>query len=260
LTTIALPNHQLSPGSENEPRQLVFDFPITPRYGFDNFVVCDGNRTPFRMARLVVDGGHRLLYLFGPSGSGKTHLLRAMGQAFYQQGGGEGFPYLSFRQAEEIYGGDYSPERSSLLAERFAGAPILLVDDLQLMPDDEAVRVELWQLFNDFYLSGRPIVITGDRSPRELANIDGHLSSRLLWGLVAELDVSDDESRRRILAKLAEDRQILLPGDVIDYLITFLPRDIPSLLSALDILRRYALATGRRITTRLAREALAAKG
>ena len=240
--------------------QLVFDFPIHEKYGFDNFVVCAGNATACQFARRLADpaGTENLLYLHGPSGSGKTHLLRAIGAALAARAGLATVPCISFKEVDEIYGGDYPPEELSKLAERFKGAPALLVDDLHLIPDQQSVRVELWQLFNDFFQAGRPIIMTGLFPPKELPHLDGHLVSRLLWGLVARVDISDDDSRRLIMKKLAEDRQMVLPAEVIDYLLLHVRRDVPSLIEALDAISRYALAAKRKVSVRLAREALAA--
>lgn len=239
--------------------QLVFEFPVNPKYSLDNFVVCSGNETAYRFAcRLTEEGGaENLLYLHGPSGSGKTHLLMAVGARFSERAGLSSVPCISFKDVDEVYGGEYPAEAVSKLAEWFRDAPALLVDDIHLIPDQQSVRVELWQLFNDFYQAGRPIVITGFFPPKELPHLDGHLTSRLLWGLVARVDISDDGSRRLIMKKLADDRQIVLPVDVIDYLLLHVRRDVPSLIEALDAISRYALASKRKITLRLAREALA---
>lgn len=239
--------------------QLVFDFPVTPKYSFDNFVICAGNETACRFARRLTDesGSENLLYLHGPSGSGKTHLLMAIGACFAGRAGLAAVPCISFKDVDEIYHGEYPAEEVSRLAERFRGAPALIVDDLHLIPDQQSVRVELWQLFNDFYQAGRPIAITGLNPPNELPTLDGHLTSRLLWGLVARTDISDDDSRRRIMQKLADDRQIILPADVVDYLLMHVRRDVPSLVAALDAITRYAFSAKRKITLRLAREALA---
>src|SRR6185369_4027651 len=81
------------------------------------------------------------------------------------------------------------------LAARFEGAKFLLVDDLDLLPDNADLRVGLWQIFNDFYSTGRKIAMAGLHHPRELPGLDDHLISRLLWGLVAQVDASDDHSR-----------------------------------------------------------------
>jgi chromosomal replication initiator protein len=238
--------------------QLVFDFPAMARYNFDNFVVCNGNRAACHFARQLAEEGatDSLLYLYGPPGSGKSHLLAAVADRLTKESGAAA-PCISFRDIDVIYGGNYSAERVSLLGEHFRNAPALLMDDIHLIPDSENLRVEVWQLFNDFYGAGKRIMITGLLPPKELPHLDDHLISRLLWGLVARVDITDDESRRMILAKLAEDRQILLPGEVADYLLKNVRRDVPSLRAALEQISHYALAEGRKLTVRLAREALA---
>jgi chromosomal replication initiator protein len=241
--------------------QMVFDFPVHPRYSFDNFVVCSGNELAFRFAKMLgTEEAHKLLYVYGPPGSGKTHLLSAVGKSLMAGRTDCSIPYISFREIDQLYGGEYEAEQSSRLAERFRDAPALLVDDVHLIPDNVNIRVELWQIFNDFFHSGRMIAVTGLYHPRELPTLDDHLISRLLWGLVARVDVSDDDSRRLIMKKLAEDRQVVLPADTIDYLLLHTRRDIPSLKEMLESLSRHALATGRKISLRLAREVLEGKG
>ncbi|MRR59257.1 MAG: AAA family ATPase [Deltaproteobacteria bacterium] len=238
--------------------QLVFDFPPKTRYTFENFVVCGGNRAAYHFARQLAEGrgNESLLYLYGPSGCGKTHLLASVGSLLSTQTG-QFAPYISFRDIDQLYQGNYPSEGTSLLGERFAGAPALLIDDIHLIPDNASVRVEVWQLFNDFYGAGKKILVTGLYPPKELPNLDDHLISRLLWGLVAGMDITDDESRRMILSKLAEDRQVILPGDVAEYILKNVRRDVPSLLDALEKISRYALSESRKITLRLAREVLA---
>jgi chromosomal replication initiator protein len=237
--------------------QLVFDFPSTPRYSFENFVVCGGNRAAYHFARQLAagDGTDNLLYLYGPPGSGKTHLLAAAGELLTTVIGSPA-PFISFRTIDEIYRGDYAAERVSRLGERFQDAPALLMDDIHLIPDNGNLRVEVWQLFNDFYGAGKKIMVTGLFPPKELPHLDDHLISRLLWGLVAQVDITDDDSRRMILSKLAEDRQVILPDDVADHILKSVRRDVPSLRDALETISRFALSEGRKITVRLAREAL----
>lgn len=245
---------------------MVFDFPVHPRYDLDNFVVCGGNELAYRFALMLArDKAHNLLYIYGPHGSGKTHLLAALGKSL-MAGRHEGvnapespIPYISFREIDQLYGGEYLAEQTSRLAERFRNAPALLIDDLHLIPDNVNIRVELWQIFNDFFDSGRKIAVTGLHPPRELPTLDDHLISRLLWGLVAGMDVSDDDSRRLIMKKLADDRQVFLAADVIDYLLLHTRRDIPSLMETLESLSRHALSTGRKISLRLVRDVMEEK-
>ncbi len=233
--------------------QQTFDFPVIPKYRFDNFVVCGGNETAYRFALKLAsgDGTENLLYIHGPEGSGKTHLLSAVAERLGT------LPVITFADEERYDPAGADGDSVSSLFDPFRGLPALLVDDLQLLPDDDRMRVALWQLFNEFYTAGTPIVMTGSLPPKELPGLDGHLVSRLLWGLVAPLDISDDDSRRMIMKKLAADRQIVLPADAIDYLLVHVPRDIPSLRAALDRVSRFSLATGRKVSARLAREALA---
>ena len=244
--------------------QLIFEFPVNPKYSFDNFVVCSGNRTAFHFAQMVMDGNStdNLLYVYGPPGSGKTHLLMAICEGLAarhresETAPAGSVPCLSFKNIDEIYRGEYPAEAVSKLAEKFRESPALLVDDIHCIPDNANMRVELWQVFNDFYSAGKKIIVTGLYPPKELPGLDGHLISRLLWGLVAMVDISDDDSRRMILKKLSADRQVLLPDDVVEYLLVHVRRDIPSLVEALETVSRFALAFKRRITVRLAREAL----
>lgn len=229
--------------------QLIFDFPVKPTCTFANFVSCRGNEMAINFARRVMnpDSGENLLYLYGPEGSGKTHLLTAISHACAPANGAP----AQLLQAEGL-----TCEELAGTGDDLRNQPILLLDDLHLIRDDDRVRVALWQLFNDFYAEGKKIVITATAPPKEIAHLDSHLVSRLLWGLVAKMDISDDDSRRIILGKLADDRQIILPADVIEYLLLHVQRDIPALTAALEQIKRLSFATQRRISLRLARQAL----
>lgn len=218
--------------------QQFFDFPVTPSFSFDSFVPCEGNAAALKFALRIADPSDSecLLYLYGPSGSGKTHLLRSIADS--------NFPYLSLSEP-------LSPEQ---LVTTFRAAGGLIVDDLQDMPDDPDLRRALWQLFNEFHTSGRTIAMAGTPPPRELANMDDHLTSRLLWGLVARLDTSDDNSRRMIIKKVADDYQIRIPDDVVDYVLATTSREVGALITCFHQLYRFSMAEKRRITLALARE------
>jgi chromosomal replication initiator protein len=218
--------------------QQFFDFPISASFTFDSFIPCEGNAAALRFALRIADpaDSESLLYLHGPSGSGKTHLLRAIA--------GERFPYLSFRE----------PATTDQLMTKFATAGGLVVDDLQDVPDDPDMKRALWQLFNEFHTSGRTIAMAGAHPPRDLTALDEHLTSRLLWGLVARLDTSDDTSRRMIIKKVAEDHQIRIPDDVVDYILATTSREVSDLITFFHQLYHCSMAEKRRITVPLARE------
>lgn len=233
--------------------QLVFDFPIKPHYSLDNFVTCTGNEMAraFATRLLDPDAGENLLYLHGAAGSGKTHLLSAIAREL-STAGNPAVPVVPVDQLQ-------ASTMAATLA-KLHQLPALLLDDLHLLADDSSLRSAIWQLFNDFYESGRKIAATASLPPKELTALDEHLQSRFMWGLVAKLDISDDDSRRMIMQKLAEDRQIILPEEVTGHLLVNLPRDITALTAALDRIKTYSFATQRKISLRLAREALNLNG
>jgi chromosomal replication initiator protein len=226
--------------------QQFFEFPITSLYSFDSFVACDGNAGALQFSRRIADPDdpENLLYIHGPAGSGKTHLLQAIARVMGEKSN-QAVPCLSFRE----------PVTVDELFCRFAGAELLSVDDLHLMPDDADLRSALWQVFNDFHSSGRKIVMAGLHAPRDLPYLDDHLVSRLLWGLVARVDVSDDHSRQMILKKIAADRQVRIQDDVVDFILMTTSREVGDLISAFEAVYRLSMILKRRITLPLAREA-----
>lgn len=225
--------------------QQFFEFPVKSVCTFDNFIACDGNASALQFSLRIAapEDSENLLYLYGPPGSGKTHLLNAMGQVMGKNRP-HPLPYLSCRESFDAHE----------LCSRFATAEALLVDDLHLLPDVADLRAALWQLFNDFHSSGRKIAMTGLFPPRELPFLDDHLVSRLLWGLVARVDVSDDHSRQMILRKIAADRQIRIPDDVVDYILMTTSREVGDLIAAFEALYRCSMASKRKISLPLARE------
>lgn len=228
--------------------QLVFDFPPREEMTLETFVVCDGNRTAFSFVQSVISGKSEesSLFIHGPSGSGKTHLLSA---AAALAGGARTFSF------SDVAGVSAAVIRSSL-EQRFSSSPALLIDDIDRIPRDPSVHHCLWQLYNDFHTASKPVIVTAAVSPREILLLDDHLASRLLWGLAARIDITDDESLRMIMKKLAADRSVILPAEVIDYLLSRLPRSVPALCSALDRICRHAVTTKRKISVPLSREAL----
>lgn len=225
--------------------QGFFEFPINSICTFENFITCDGNAGALQFSLRIAapDDSENLLYLYGPPGSGKTHLLKAMGQVMSRNQPSP-VPYLSCREA-------FSADE---LCSRFAAAKALLVDDLHLLPDKADLRAALWQIFNDFHASGRKIAMAGLYPPRELPFLDDHLISRLLWGLVSRVDVSDDHSRQMILKKIAADRQVRIPDDVVDYILMTTSREVGDLIAAFEALYRSSMASKRKISLPLARE------
>jgi DnaA regulatory inactivator Hda len=227
-------------------KQQILEFPVNPLYTFASFVTCDGNAAALQFSRRIVDPSDpdNLLYLHGPSGSGKTHLLQSVCQELTAKNDSP-VPYLNCRDMVS----------AELLISACSNSRALVLDDLHLLPDDIGVRGALWQVFNDYYISGKPIVMAGQMPPRELPHIDDHLISRLLWGLVARVDASDDHSRMMILKKVADDRQVRVPDDVVEYILVTASREVGELIGTFENIYRFSLTEKRKITLALAKEA-----
>lgn len=225
--------------------QQLFDFPLHTVMTFETFITCDGNASALHFAQKIADPDEpeKLLYLHGPAGSGKSHLLSAVCQKI-NNNSLRGSTVVSCRTLSE----------HDDLVSLFSSSYALLLDDLDQLPDSDDMRGVIWQTFNDCYAAGRPIVVSGCCPPRELLLLDNHLISRLLWGLVASTDASDDMSRRMILKKISDDRNVRIPDDVINYLLMTTSREVGHLVAVFDQLYCYSLASKRKITLSLARQ------
>lgn len=225
--------------------QQLFDFPLHSVMTFDTFIPCHGNASAVHFAQKIADPAdpEKLLYIHGPAGSGKTHLLTAVCEKIGRDTG---------RLVVQQSCSRFAPDNDNIITD-YAHSPALLLDDLDLLPDSGELRGAIWETFNNFYAAGRPIMITGSSPPRELGSVDNHLISRLLWGLVACTDASDDTSRRMILKKTADDRNVRIPDDVVDYLLVTTSREVGHLVEAFEQLYRYSLMHKRKINLGLAR-------
>ena len=228
-------------------QQQALEIPVTPRYGFTDFIPCSGNATALDFAHRVISvkEPEKLLYIYGPSGSGKTHLLNAVAGSLSREG-------CRVIKCSDLAG--INPELAHKLLSVGKG---MILDDLDILPPSPCSRNAVWEAFNRHHSAGHPVVMAGRFHPKEMKNLDDHLVSRLMWGLVASMDISDDNSRKMLIAKLAADRQILLPEEVAAWLVTALPRDLGSLAGACESLYRAALEQKRKISLRLAKELFA---
>lgn len=230
-------------------QQQILNLDTIPKQDFDSFVPCAGNRTAVEFARRCanINDPEKLLYLYGPPGCGKTHLLNAIGKQVANN------DYRIFNCAQ------MQAEDADILLDEMAEQPVLLIDNLDKLPADDRLRHTLWEAFNWQYNAGKPLALTGQIAPRELGNLDEHLITRLLWGLVAFMDISDDQARLQLILKIANDLQVVVPNDVANWLLTILPRDSEALQAGCKELYYEALKTKRKISLKLARELFLAK-
>lgn len=234
-----------------------------PRYTFENFVVGSGNQLAHAAALAVVDKPglrYNPLFIYGGVGLGKTHLLNAIGQQIIKERKVSDPLKVCYISAEEFTNeliNSIRYERMDAFRSKYRAMDVLLIDDIQFIAGKERTQVEFFHTFNTLYQNKKQIVITSDRFPREIVNIEERLRSRFEWGLIVDIQPPDVETKVAILKKKAEIENIDLPDEVAMYLASKMDTsNIRVLEGCLIRLGAYASLTKRRIDIALAKEAL----
>jgi chromosomal replication initiator protein len=233
---------------------------LNPRYTFDQFVICDGNRLGHAAALAVAEmpsQAYNPLFIHGRPGLGKTHLLHAIGN--YVQVYGDGL-VVRYATSEEFTAAFVKAVRNNdnqSFRERFRGADLLLVDDIQFLAEKLKTEEEFFHTFNALYESGAQLVIASDRKPRDIGVLEARLQERFEHGLVAELEPPDLEARMAILRKRARvDALQEVADDTLAEVAGHVNASVRSLEGALIRVVAYASLRGERATPGLARQVL----
>src|SRR5436305_7038785 len=244
---------------ENEAPAAPGPAGLNPRYTFDTFIVGSSNQFAHAACRAVDESPSRSynpLFIYGGVGLGKTHLMHAIVQYVLQHDRNLKLTYISSERFMNEMINAVRYDRVLDFRERYRSIDVLLVDDIQFLAGKEGTQTEFFHTFNALYDSQKQIVLSSDCPPHEIRSIEERLRSRFEWGLIADIQSPDLETKVAILKKKAETEAVPLPDNVAMYIAGKIKSNIRELEGSLIRLIAYASLTGQEITLSLTQEVL----
>jgi chromosomal replication initiator protein len=246
----------------SEKRQNAASFQksfLNPRYIFENFVVGRSNQFAHAASLAVAENPaefYNPLFIYGGTGLGKTHIMQSIGNHILNKKYSSKIYYVSSENFmnEMIYAIQHGETLS--FRNKYRGVDILLIDDIHFLGGKESTQEEFFHTFNSLYEAHRQIVLTSDRPPKDIMDLEERLISRFGWGLITDIQPPDLETRIAILKKKSEDDGITLSNDVILYLATNIKSNIRELEGCLIRLLAYSSILKSEITLDLAQKVL----
>jgi chromosomal replication initiator protein len=232
---------------------------LNPRYTFDTFIVGSSNQFAHAACRAVAElpsRSYNPLYIYGGVGLGKTHLMHAVGHYVLQHDRNLKLTYISSERFMNEMINAVRYDRVIDFRERYRSVDLLLVDDIQFLAGKEGTQTEFFHTFNALYDSQKQIVLSSDCPPHEIPALEERLRSRFEWGLIADIQSPDLETKVAILKKKAETEAVPLADDVAIYIAGRIKSNIRELEGSLIRLIAYASLTGQEISLSLAQEVL----
>jgi chromosomal replication initiator protein len=243
--------------------QSRFDFDgaaqLNPKYKFDDFVVGSGNQFAHAAARAVGERpskAYNPLFVYGGVGMGKTHLVQAIGHEIKRSQPQRSIRYLTSEAFTNEMINSLRYERMSSFRDKFRTVDVLIIDDIQFLSQKERTQEEFFHTFNALHEAQRQLVIASDRPPKELAEIEDRLRSRFEWGLIADIQPPDLETKVAILQKKADSDNITVPLDVALFIASNIRSNVRELEGAYIRLVAHSSLTGREISLNYAQEVL----
>ncbi|MEV1331744.1 chromosomal replication initiator protein DnaA [Micromonospora costi] len=232
---------------------------LNPKYMFETFVIGSSNRFAHAASVAVAESpakAYNPLFIYGSSGLGKTHLLHAIGHYATTLGNARSVRYVSTEEFTNDFINSLRDDKTSAFQRRYRDVDILLIDDIQFLENRERTQEEFFHTFNTLHNANKQIVITSDRSPKQLATLEDRLRTRFEWGLLADIQPPDLETRIAILQKKAAQERLFAPPDVLEFIASRVSNSIRELEGALIRVTAFASLTRSTVELSLAEEVL----
>jgi chromosomal replication initiator protein len=232
---------------------------LNPKYTFETFVIGSSNRFAHAASVAVAESpakAYNPLFIYGSSGLGKTHLLHAIGHYATTLGNARFVRYVSTEEFTNDFINSLRDDKTQVFQRRYRDVDILLIDDIQFLENRERTQEEFFHTFNTLHNSNKQLVITSDRSPKQLATLEDRLRTRFEWGLLADIQPPDLETRIAILQKKAAQERLSAPPDVLEFIASRISNSIRELEGALIRVTAFASLTRSPVQLALAEEVL----
>jgi chromosomal replication initiator protein len=259
---VAAPAPPAGPHVEVRPQnpRPSFDTQLNTRYIFDNFVVGDSNQfahaAAVAVAKAPMQTKYNPLYIYGGVGLGKTHLAQAIGNYVREGYANLKILYVTSERFTTDFIDAIGHQKTADFARLYRGVDLLLLDDIQFLTGKEATQEQFFHTFNALHQAGKQIVLTSDRSPREIKGLEDRLLSRFQSGLVADIQPPDLETRIAILQQIVQSEKQAVSFDVLTYIARNITRNIRELEGSIVRLLAYGSITGRSVNVGFAQEIL----